>query len=77
MRDADRILFMDLPPRIKAMTVRMFDIDDYYDTVIINASLSLEEQRKAYLHELAHIGSGDFEIVDCTADQIEALRHAQ
>ncbi len=46
--------------------------DDTY-TIFINAKLSQETQRKAYLHALNHIKRGDFE--KNNADQIEFEVH--
>lgn len=43
-------------------------------TIIINARLSIEQQRIAYQHELEHIRKGDFHSAD-TADNIEYERH--
>lgn len=49
--------FKDLPCRVKAFT---FKHEDGY-SIIINARLSYEQQRKAFFHELHHIDNGDFD----------------
>lgn len=62
---------LDMPTSIKAFVKSNHD-GSY--TIIINARLSDEEQKKAYLHELRHIENGDFER-KCSADLIEFYAH--
>lgn len=48
---------IELPSRVNAITV--VDEDGDYN-VYINARLSIEEQRKAYRHEVRHIRKSHF-----------------
>lgn len=71
------VIFVDLPETVKGMIVKMFDYehgDDCY-TIVINSKLNLEQQQAAFLHELRHLQSGDFEAV-CMVDVLEMQRHA-
>ena len=70
------VIFVDLPPRIKGMIVKMFDYEtgeDYY-TIVINARLNHEQRQETFLHELRHLQEGDFEAV-CYVDVLEFKRH--
>ena len=73
-----QLIYMDLPPRVKGMTVKTFDYeggDDYY-TIVLNARLNAEQQREAYEHEVRHIRARDFE--KANVNQIESeVRKAQ
>ena len=69
-----RVIYADLPPRIKGMLVKTFDEEDYY-TVVININLNIEQQRAAYEHEVRHMKAKDFDEVDKSADEIEMVRH--
>ena len=69
-----RVIYADLPPRIKGMLVKTFDEEDYY-TVVININLNVEQQRAAYEHEVKHMKAKDFNEVDKSADEIEMVRH--
>ena len=69
-----RVIYADLPPRIKGMLVKTFDEEECY-TVVINSRLNIEQQREAYEHELKHMKARDFDEVDKTADQVEMVRH--
>ena len=62
-----RTITYPLPGSIKAFVCKK---DDFY-TIVINDTLSAEEQYKAYQHELEHIKRGDFES-DLSADLIES-----
>ena len=66
------ILFEDLPCRIKGFT-KKDSLEDYY-IIVLNARISVEEQRCAYLHEMQHIQNKDFSKV-CCADSIELEAH--
>ena len=68
------VIFVDLPPAIKGMTVKTFDEEDCF-TVVINSKLNFEQQREAYLHELKHMYSRDFDKIDQNVDEIEMIRH--
>lgn len=59
-----------LPPRIKAFTVRK---NDCY-TIFINDNLSWETKQKAYKHEIEHIKNGDFD-KSCSVNEIECEAH--
>lgn len=63
--------FMELPVTIAGFVTK--NPDDTY-SIILNACLSYEAQRSAYLHEMEHIKNGDYN--HCiNVDQIEMLRH--
>lgn len=69
-----RVIYANLPPRIKGMLVKTFDEEDYY-TVVININLNIEQQRAAYEHEVKHLKAKDFDQVDSSVDEIEYVRH--
>lgn len=69
-----RVIYADLPPRIKGMLVKTFDEEECY-TIVINSQLNAEQQREAYEHEVKHMKARDFDEVDKTADQVEMVRH--
>lgn len=71
-----KVIFLDMPPTVKGMTVRMFDDGEYYDTIILNSRHSHDTQLLAYYHERMHEESGDFDNTDMSADEIEYLRHS-
>ena len=71
-----RVIYANLPPRIKGMLVKTFDEEDYY-TVVINSNLNIEQQREAYKHELRHMKVKDFNEVDKSVDEIEMIRHCE
>ena len=60
----------DLPTSISAYVVS--NPDGSY-TIILNARLTWERKRQAYLHELNHIKNGDYERK--SADKIEMFAH--
>ncbi|MBQ2897906.1 MAG: ImmA/IrrE family metallo-endopeptidase [Clostridia bacterium] len=47
-----------MPPRIKGYTA--IDDDGNYN-IYLNEKLSAEQQRRTYLHEMAHIKRGDWD----------------
>lgn len=47
--------------------------DDSY-TILLNARLSYEKQKEAYMHALIHIKNDDF-CKECSADDIEFAAH--
>lgn len=55
--DNVRIVLLDMPGKIRGYTIYK---DDFY-TIVINANLNQEMQRRAYHHEMYHINNGDFE----------------
>ena len=70
------VIFVDLPPTVKGMIVKMFDYeygDDTY-TIVINACLNYEQQQEAFLHELRHMQEGDFDTVR-SVNVLEYERH--
>lgn len=69
-----KVIYCDLPPRIKGMLVKTFDEEECY-TVVINSRLNIEQQREAYEHELKHMKAKDFDEVDKSVDEIEYIRH--
>lgn len=69
-----RVIYADLPPRIKGMLVKTFDEEECY-TVVLNSRLNYEQQRAAYEHELKHMKARDFDEVDRSVDEIEYVRH--
>ena len=66
-----RVVLEDLPCSIRGFT-KMDNDGDY--TIILNSRMSLETQRRTYLHEIEHIEKDDIHS-PLTADQIEAVRH--
>jgi len=54
------VTFKDMPATIKGAVVKQFDDGEDYFTIILNASLTKEEQEKAYWHEMFHINNDDF-----------------
>ena len=69
-----KVIYADLPPRIKGMLVKTFDEDECY-TVVLNSRLNIEQQREAYEHELKHMRARDFDDTDKSVDEIEYVRH--
>lgn len=69
-----RVIYADLPPRIKGMLVKTFDEEDYY-TVVININLNIEQQRAAYEHEIKHLKEKDLEKEGLDVGEIEWQRH--
>lgn len=70
------VIYVDLPPTVKGMIVKIFDYDygeDCY-TIVINSRLNLEQQQETFLHELKHLQEGDFEAV-CSVNLLEFERH--
>lgn len=61
----------DLPVKVRSF-VRENDIDDY--TVVINARLSAETQRKRYKHEVDHLERKELDSDEPT-DRIELNAH--
>ena len=63
------VIIMDNPYGIKGSTNP--NKDGSY-TIIINAHLSFEDQKKAYKHELEHILNGDFDKLNVNEIEKEA-----
>lgn len=64
----------DLPCSVRGFVVRCFDENEIHYTVILNAKLSDEQQRRTYEHEVEHIRRSDFDS-NLSADYIESMRH--
>ncbi len=64
------VRLIDMPTRVKGYTQ---EDDDGTYTIFINARLSIEQQREAYLHELKHLMQKDFEKEH--VQRIEAYAH--
>ena len=64
------VRLIDMPTRVKGHTL---ENDDGTYTIFINARLSIEQQRKTYLHEIEHIAQRDFEKE--YVQRIEAYAH--
>lgn len=64
-----KVVLMNMPVAVRATVVY---VDDFY-TIIVNARLSVEQQREAFIHELKHIYGNDFE--KCNACEIEHYTH--
>ena len=73
MNDA-RVIYRDMPPCIRGLSIRCFEDGEVFYTIVINARLPCEQQRQTLLHEINHIRHDDFESCHC-ADRIEAIRH--
>lgn len=74
MDDEYLIRLIDLPTSVKALVV--YD-EDGFANIYVNAHLSVEEQRRAIRHELAHVRNGDaFSAADISAVEEAASRAA-
>lgn len=62
---------VDMPYRIDATAIPN---DDGTYTIYVNSRLSIERQRKAYLHEIRHIKNDDF-YKDINVNEIEICAH--
>ena len=69
-----KVIYCDLPPKVKGMLVKTFDEEECY-TVVLNSRLNYEQQLATYEHELKHIKAKDFDEVDKSVDEIEYIRH--
>ena len=65
-----RVQIIDMPTTIKSFVERQ----DNYDTIVINAKLSSDQQQACYMHELGHIMRDDLYKAD-SADDIEKAAH--
>ena len=63
--------YADMPGTIRAYTAACAD-GSY--TIVLNSRLCFELQQKAYLHEMAHICNGDYEI-QTDVGILESQRH--
>ncbi len=66
-----RSVLATMPGSIKAYVVANADMSF---TIVLNDSLTFEQNRKSYLHEYAHIVNGDYD-KKCTVDLIELSAH--
>lgn len=69
--DSINVLYADMPPRIKAYTVKCSDLSY---TIVLNSKLSKEQNERSYWHELSHIQNGDYDL-KCDAGLIEFFSH--
>lgn len=69
-------IYMNMPPSVKGMLVKMFDDGEDYYTVVINPMYNAEQQLSTYEHELMHIKCRDLDEIG-DADALELLRHTQ
>lgn len=65
------IRVVDMPESIRALTIR--DPENDYN-IYLNCRLSQERLLQAYMHELQHIRSGDFDSSE-SVDLIEIYAH--
>ena len=65
-------LMVSMPPSIKSFVVSN---EDMSFTIVLNDSLSIEQNRISYLHEYNHILRGDFD-KKSDVDLIELQGHA-
>lgn len=70
-----QVIFSDLPLHISGMIKETFDDGEDRYTIVLNARLNDEQQRKAYFHELRHLDEGDLDRINCSVDEIEYIRH--
>lgn len=61
-------VYADLPTSISAYCIREKESD--YITIVLNARMNCETQKKAYMHEVDHIEHGDLEVEE-GADKLE------
>ena len=65
-----RVQLIDMPTTVKSFVERQ----DNYDTIVINAKLSSDQQQACYRHELEHIRRDDLNKAE-SADEIEKTAH--
>lgn len=65
----NRILYMDMPCRIRALTC---EDADGFQTTIINSRLSYEQNKKSAVHEMKH--AADF-LNKVDVNKLESIRH--
>lgn len=66
----ERVIFADMPAVVKAYTI----CSDGFYTIVLNSTLSREQNLISYQHEIMHIKNGDFD-KKCSADLIELYSH--
>lgn len=71
MNDEVHVVLLNLPTDMRGFLVA--DVEGGH-TVVLNARLSWEMNRKTYIHELRHIQGGDL-YADEDADDLEEKRH--
>lgn len=69
-----KVVIRKCPPRVKAFTVKN-RAEDYY-TLVIDSDLDEDGRLNAYMHELRHIESDDFDR-DRIADAAELIAHGK
>ena len=65
------VRYLQLPTTVRAYVVANADMTY---TIILNSSLSREQNLISYAHELDHIENGDYE-KKCSVDMIEFYAH--
>ena len=58
MPDNVPVVLMDLPPRIRGFVCLG---SDFNPCIVINSRLSVEQQKKTWIHEMNHIANGDID----------------
>jgi Zn-dependent peptidase ImmA (M78 family) len=61
--DGILVIYQDLPSRVRGFTCLG---SDYEPCIVINASMTREQQRKTFLHEMDHIKKGELYDPDYT-----------
>ena len=56
MPDNVPVVLMDLPPRVRGFVCLG---SDFNPCIVINSRLSVEQQKKTWIHEMNHISNGD------------------
>ena len=72
MKEDVFIMLMHLPPYVHGFSRK--NKDDTY-TIVLNDGICMEAREEAYLHEIEHIESGDFEAA--AVGEIELIRHGR
>ena len=58
MPDDIPVVLMDLPPRVHGFVCLG---SDYTPCIVINSRLTVEQQKKTFLHEMEHIRTGQID----------------
>ena len=66
-----RVILQDLPTTIRSYCV---ESPDGFHTIVLNARMSREQNRRGYDHEIAHIMHDDFSALE-SVDAIECRAH--
>ncbi len=71
MDDEIYTYYIDMPTTVRSFVVSN---DDMCFTIMINARMGSDQQMIAYMHEIEHIKSGDYD-KHCSVDLIELAAH--